>query len=162
MVKYLNSNEVGFIVHWNDFILSKFRKDNEGNSIIEYKQSNTKLDGYCSRTIGVARRAGGYVIAVALSREDLTSKTERSGKGVIVHRIKTLIHNDLSCTAEMKGVTWIPDNYLIMVYNDPAAYNTLYGPIDPTTMKMAIRAFQNAEDQKIDRVYQEAAEDGAE
>ena len=137
-MKCINTSDIGYIIYWHDFIISNYYKDQDNQPVIEFKQSNTKLRGYSSRTIGIAKRAEGYAVGVALSKEDLTPKTEKSGKGVVIHRIKNLMSNSLSTTVKDKGITWVPDSYLTLLYNDPAAYNNLYGPMDPTTTKIAI------------------------
>lgn len=152
-MKKLTTGETGPIIYWHDFINSKYRRLADGDSVTEYKQSNTKLDGYCSRTVGIAYRADGYVLSVALSKEDLTAKTEKSGRGVVVHRIKSLISNGLNTGPEDKGVTWIPMSYLHLLYTDKAAYDNLFGPIDPTSLKMAISMLHESMEAQMERAY---------
>lgn len=127
---------VGSVVFWTDFIKSEYRRsDGETN----FSQSNTNTQGYCSRTIGMCRRESGWIISVALSKDAPSAKTDKSGKGVVTHRIKKLIEAGLSTTAEDKGITWVPYSYLDYLYNDKATYNNIYGPIDPSYLKMAIK-----------------------
>lgn len=159
-MKKLHVDGIGEVVYWNDFILSRFYKK-DGEPINDFKQSNTKLDGYCYRTIGVTNRAGGYIISVALSKEELTAKTEKSGKGVVVHRIKKLINQGLSATIEDKGVTWVPHSYVGLLYNDPVAYNNIFGPIDVMSIKMAIASLNEATDKAIDMYYKNDARRGS-
>lgn len=153
-MKRLYVDNVGEVTYWNDFIQSKYYKK-DGESYTEYKQSNTKLDGYCYRTIGISRKTNGYVIAVALSKDELTPKTEKSGKGVVIHRIKSLINKGLSTTIDDKGITWVPVNYLDLLYNDPATYNNIFGPIDPMAMKIAIAKLDESEVKATDFFYKE-------
>lgn len=151
-MKKLVSGETGPVIYWHDYISSKYKKNAEDEPVVEYRQSNTELDGYSSRTVGVAYRAGGYIVSVALSKEDFTAKTEKSGRGVIVHRIKQLIANGLTTGPKDKGITWVPTSYLNLLYTDKAAYDNLFGPIDPTTLKMAINMLSEALEAQADKV----------
>lgn len=130
-----NVKDIGSVVFWNDYIKSEYRRS---DGEVRYFQSNTPMKDYCVRTIGVTRRESGWVVSVALSRESLTPKTDKSGKGVVTHRIRKLIDNGLSTTEDDKGITWVPYSYSEMLYNDEAAYNGIFGPIDPSFLKMAI------------------------
>lgn len=127
--------DVGSVVFWTDYIKSDYRRS---DGEVKYSQSNTNTPGYCSRTVGLCRRESGWIISVALSKDAPSQKTEKTGKGVVTHRIKSLIENGLSTTAEDKGITWVPYSYTDLLYNDKDAYNNIYGPLDPSFVKMAI------------------------
>jgi len=128
--------DVGSVIFWTDYVKSEYRRS---DGEITYKQSNTPMQDYCARTIGLCRRASGWIVSVAMSKDTPSQKTEKSGKGVVTHRIRNLIENDLSTTPEDKGITWVPYSWRDLLVNDKHAYSGIYGPLDPTSLKMAVK-----------------------
>lgn len=127
--------DVGSVVFWTDYVKSTYRR-NDGE--VTYSQSNTPVQDYCARTIGMCRRESGWIVSVAMSKDAPSQKTEKSGRGVVNHRIKALIDNKLTVEPEDKGITWVPYAWKELLINDKMAYSNIYGPLDSTSLKMAI------------------------
>lgn len=135
------STKIGNIVVWNDYIRSK--KITQLNTV-QYLQSNTKLDGYSQRYIGLYMDHNKNIyVAVALN-----SQEEDKGpwyKFILETRIK----NNMSGNIQEKGITMVPYNYIDLLYKDPMAYNNLYGPIEPNMLDLAIAMAKNIQEQNI-------------
>ena len=136
-MKKITIKDIGKVMYWTDHI--KMSRGEEGEAY--YDQSNTALEGYHNRIIGITkcRKTKNYIIAVALSQERKNqNKSARSGRGVVNTRLRKAISLEGSIGPEDKGVTSVPKEYLDFLYKDYATFNNLYGPADPTMLDMAL------------------------
>lgn len=137
------STKIGNIIIWSDFVRSK-KIPSTGN--IVYYQSNTKLEGYGQRYIGIlVTHSNDVYVGVALN-----SKKDDKGpwyKFIIENRIQNVMSG---YGLEEKGGTMVPIAYLDLLYKDPTAYSSLYGAIEPTMLDIAMAMAREANEQAID------------
>ena len=131
-----NSRILGSFIVWKDYI--KFNSSSNGD--ISYKQSNTKLNGFMDRYIGLSIVNSNVIISVAVSNTSNKKESDKTAKNVIEQRMISLIKKDYNIDAEDKGVTYVPKELLDMLWKDPYTYKNLYGAIDPTYISMAVKS----------------------
>lgn len=146
MKKY--NTRFGKIVQWVDFIKSKKNKNTQETY---FEQSNTKLDNYSQRFIGLYLSHNNDIyVAVAVDKK---GEGGTWWKYIIENRIQNIMNNGNSMLPEDKGVTFVPLKYKDYLYNDPFVYSNLYGKIDPTTLDLAIRILQDELFKEINNTY---------
>lgn len=126
--------KIGPIAVISDYI--KVRK-NKNTQEISYLQSNTPLEGYTQRFVGIYLSTNKeiYVGVAVNSKKDTTNSNW--WEYIIKNRIMTAVSKG-SFTPEDKGITMVPFAYKDLLYKDPCAYDNLFGMIDPTILDMAI------------------------
>jgi len=130
-MKKINT-KVGPIYTWYDYI--KPKKDKATNTTY-YNQSNTKLDNYSQRYIGIhLSHTNMLYIAVAVNKK---GDQGNWWKYILETRITSLIKKG-DVLPKDKGVTLVPLSYKDLLYKDPYAYLNIYGAIEPTYLNMAI------------------------
>lgn len=147
-----NLQGIGPIVYWKDYI--KVTKEEAAfgeEPTIKFEQSNTKLDGFYERTIGILLVDGHeghytgkhYYVAVAADNGKTKKKRRRDYPRIIINnRIKQSIKkNEGEILAKERGITVVPVSYLDLLYKDPAVTNNIYGPLDPTLLELALAHF---------------------
>lgn len=146
MKKY--NTRFGKIVQWVDYIKSKKNKNTQETF---FEQSNTKLENYSQRYIGVYLSHNNDIyVAVAVDKK---GEGGTWWKYIIENRIQTLMNNANNMSADDKGVTVIPYRYLEYLYTDPYVYSNLYGKIDPTTLGIALRMLKEDLNKEINHAY---------
>lgn len=133
------NTRIGALITWSDYIKSK-----KINNNLHYYQSNTKMDGYSQRYIGLLLLPNNDIY-VAIT---LNSKQEDKGvwyKFILENRIRSIMDG-----VEEKAATMVPMPYLDLLYKDPYVYSPLYGPIEPNLLDQAIKMAQLANQQEID------------
>lgn len=157
-------SKVGQIAIWSDFVKPK-KNMSTGN--INYLQSNTKLEGYSQRYVGlyVAHNNDIYV-AVALNRNEEKKPDHPNWfRFIIENRISNMLDNKGNVDPEARGSTMVPMHYKDLVVKDYYAYCTLYGPLDPEYLDMAITANKPPREREIEnklRQFTEASNEAAE
>lgn len=131
-----NSRVLGSFIVWKDYI--KFNSSANGD--ISYKQSNTKLNGFMDRYIGLSIVNSNVLVSVAVSNTSNKKESDKTAKNVIEQRMISLVKKDYNIDAEDKGVTYVPKELLDMLWKDPYTYKNLYGAIDPTYISMAVKS----------------------
>jgi hypothetical protein len=131
-----NSRILGSFIVWKDYI--KFNSSSNGD--ISYKQSNTKLNGFMDRHIGLSVVNNNILISVAVSNTSNKKESDKTAKNVVEQRMISIIKKDYNIDAEDKGVTYVPKELLDMLWKDPYTYKNLYGAIDPTYISMAVKS----------------------
>lgn len=130
-MKKINT-KIGPIYTWYDYI--KPRKDKSTN-LVFYSQSNTKVDNYSQRYIGVhVTHNNDIYVAVAVNKKGDQGNWWRY---ILETRISSLLRRG-DITPKDKGVTMVPLSYKDLLYKDPYAYLNIYGAIEPTYLNMAI------------------------
>jgi len=152
-MKKINT-KIGTVIVWYDFIRSK---KNKATDTISYDQSNTSLEGYSQRYIGIHLSHNNQLyVAVAVNKREDSGNFWRY---IIQNRIITLIQNYDNMSPEDKGVTTLPLSYKDFLFNDPCVYNNLYGLIDPTYLDIVIREAASVNQKQIDRYESRLKED---
>ena len=131
-----NSRILGSFIVWKDYI--KFNSSSNGD--VSYKQSNTKLNGFMDRYIGLSVVNSNILISVAVSNTSNKKESDKTAKNVVEQRMISIIKKDYNIDAEDKGVTYVPKELLDMLWKDPYTYKNLYGAIDPTYISMAVKS----------------------
>jgi hypothetical protein len=146
MKKY--NTRFGKIVQWVDYIKSKKNKNTQETF---FEQSNTKLENYSQRYIGVYLSHNNDIyVAVAVDKK---GEGGTWWKYIIENRIQTLMNNANNMSVDDRGVTVIPYRYLEYLYTDPYVYSNLYGKIDPTTLGIALRMLKEDLNKEINHAY---------
>ena len=135
MEKY-NSRVLGFFVIWKDYVRFSLRSDGEQT----FKQSNTKMEGYIDRHIGLSVVDSKVLISVAVSNASNKKENSRTAKNVIEQRMINIINKDYNIDPGDRGVTYLPKELIDMLWKDPYTYNNLFGSVDPTYIGMAIKS----------------------
>ncbi len=139
-MKKINIPDIGHVVYWEDFI--KLSPPDE-YSVIKYEQSNTRLPNYHQRVIGLYLREGIYYVSVAVSHSPSKNLPSKVSKGMINTRLRSILSKNDNIDVTDMGSTLVPKSYLSLLYKDPAAYNYLYGPMDPTMLDMSIKVMES-------------------
>lgn len=141
--------KIGQIAVISDYI--KVRK-NKNTQEISYLQSNTMLEGYTQRFVGIyiTNNKDIYVGVAVNSKKDTTNSNW--WEYIIKNRIMTAVSKG-SFTLEDKGVTMVPFAYKDLLYKDPCAYNNLFGMIDPTLLDLAINNLNKVAEKRISDTY---------
>lgn len=143
-MKKLNT-KIGPIYTWYDYI--KPKKDKANNSVY-YNQSNTRLDTYSQRYIGIhLTHTNNIFVAVAVNKKGDQGNWWRY---ILETRISSLMRTG-DVLPKDKGVTMVPMAYKDLLYKDPYAYLNIYGPLDPTYLNMAIIEAANQNVATVDR-----------
>lgn len=139
------ATKVGTIVVISDYIKAK---KNKITGELTYVQSNTALDGYTQRFVGIYinNHKDIYVGVAVNSKKDTTNSNW--WEYIIKNRIMTSISKG-SFTLEDKGITMVPFAYKDLLYKDPCAYNNLFGMIDPTMLDMCINQLIKFQEKRI-------------
>ncbi len=131
-----NSRVIGKFVIWKDFI--KFSPKPDGTAA--YKQSNTKLPGYLERYIGLSVVSNNILVSVAVSNSANKKESDKTAKNVIEQRMINLLKKDNNIDADDKGITYVPQEMMDMLWKDSYVYSNLYGMVDPTYVNMAVKS----------------------
>ena len=95
-----------------------------------YLTSETPLEGYNHRTIGLAKdNREVYYIAVAVRRETKGKTSSYSGRGLVAKRVRQILTTK-EVTPEDTMCTLIPQNYVDLLWLDPDVYANLCGPLN--------------------------------
>lgn len=129
----ISIKDLGNVVYWTDYV--QVTKDEEGELV--FNQSNTPLEGFHPRMVGLTFKDKKWYVAVALSPGGDT--LPRTGRGVINSRIREVIKNDDNITPTMRGVTMVPESYFDYLYKDKYATNNIYGMLDPTILNIMVK-----------------------
>jgi hypothetical protein len=142
--------KLGPIVVISDYIKGK---KNKFTGELHYQQSNTPLDGYIQRYVGILlTHTGNIYVSVAVnSKNDNTNSNW--WKYIIENRLSTVINNNGNIGPDDKGVTMVPMSYKEFLYKDSAAYNNIYGAIEPTVLEMALTKLKSSLSRKIKSAY---------
>lgn len=139
------ATKVGTIVVISDYIKAK---KNKITGELTYVQSNTPLDGYTQRFVGIyINNHKDIYVGVAVNSKKDTSNSNW-WEYIIKNRIVTSISKG-SFTLEDKGITMVPFAYKDLLYKDPCAYNNLFGMIDPTMLDMCINQLIKFQEKRI-------------
>lgn len=134
-MKKIKIPDIGDIIYWEDFV--KLIPGEENNHT--YDQSNTKMPGYHSRSIGLYKHEKDFYLAVAVSNNSAKTLPAKIAKGMINNRFRTILPKDRNIDPSDIGTTMVPLSYLSLLYKDPCTYSNLFGPIDATMLDMALR-----------------------
>lgn len=147
-------SKIGPIAVISDYI--KVRK-NKNTQEISYLQSNTPLDGYTQRFVGIylSHNKDIYIGVAVNSKKDTTNSNW--WEYIIKNRIMTAVSKG-SFTPEDKGVTMVPFAYKDLLYKDSCAYDNLFGMIDPTMLDMAIANLSKKAEDEYYRVNKKKTE----
>jgi hypothetical protein len=138
------STKIGTIITWYDYIKAK---KNINTGITEYSQSNTKLDKYSQRYVGLYLSDNNDIyVAVAVNKKDDSSNWWRY---ILENRITTMVKNRGNVNPEDKGCTMVPMSYKDLLFMDVMAYSSLYGMIDPSILDMALKEATSSNEDKI-------------
>lgn len=140
-MKKIRIPDIGEVIYWNDFV--KFKASKNPTEETVYKQSNTKVDTYHPRTIGLYKSEDWYYVAVSTSNKPTSAIPVKIAKGMINSRLREVIKNDRNIEVSNFGCTTVPASYLDLLWKDSAAYNYLYGPLDPTMLDMAVKLLES-------------------
>lgn len=157
-------SKVGQIAIWSDFVKPK---KNMATGAINYLQSNTKLEGYSQRYIGlyVAHNNDIY-IGVALNKNEEKKPDHPNWfRFIIENRIFNMLTNKGNVDPESRGSTMVPMNYKDLLTKDYYAYSVLYGPLDPEYVEMAINTNHLQRQKDVDhklRQFTEASREATE
>lgn len=152
-MKTYYSNSIGSLIIWSDYVKPK-KHPSTGN--ITYNQSNTKLEGYSQRYIGLYTAFNGDVyVGIVLNRETNKQSSNSWFKFVIENRILTLIDKKGNVDAEFKGATMVPQNYVELLSTDPYAYSTLYGPLNTDDVQTALRLSLKEKQREVQNRYKQ-------
>lgn len=150
-MKKLNT-KIGTIFSWYDYTKPK---KNKAEGTVTYSQSNTVLDKYNQRYIGLFMdHSDNIYIAVAVNKKNDSGNWWRF---ILENRIEKAIRTG-NIDESDKGVTFVPFRYKDLLYTDPYTYNNLYGCIDPTYLSLAVKEAMAANTQKIDSYVQARAD----
>lgn len=153
-MKRFNS-KFGKLIVWSDFIRTK--KDKKTGDTY-YEQSNTAIDNYNQRHIGVyLSHTNNVYVAVAVNKKNDAGNW---WKYIIETRILNIINNQNNMTPEDKGVTMVPITYLDLLYEDETVFNNLYGKIDATSLQSAIKQLSTELEKEVDQRYNEVRSSG--
>ena len=148
MNKYRLRN-IGPMVYWKDYV--KITTDELGEPV--YHQSNTPLDGFYERVIGLvlvtnkfnSNYSGKhYYVAVAADngKQNKKKKNKNLTRIIVKNRIVNAIEQHKGeITPHMKGITVVPESYIDYLYKDKHVTDNLYGHLDPTLLEMAMAYF---------------------
>ena len=143
-MKKINS-KVGSIFTWYDFI--RPRKD-KSTGILTYSQSNTQVDKYSQRYIGLHIDYNDNIyVAVAVNKKNDPGNW---WKFILESRIDKIKRSGGDVGPEDKGVTMVPFRYSDLLYKDQYTYLNLYGAIDSTYLSMAIKSAMANNNQLLD------------
>lgn len=130
-----NDKILGDVVLYKDFI-KKSGFDDHGRPT--YKQSNTKLQGYGSRTVGICKFNNKYMVAVAINYNP-AKDDEKVVKYTIKQRLHTILQNDFDILPQDDGFTYVPQEWSSLLWKDPDTYSILHGIIDPSYGQIIIK-----------------------
>jgi hypothetical protein len=143
-MKKINT-KVGSIYCWYDFIKPK---KNKATNTMTYSQSNTKLENYSQRYIGLFLSHNEEIyVAVAVNKK---GDQGNWWKFIIENRIAKAIRSGGTIYEEDRGITMVPLPYKDLLFKDPHAYINLYGLIDPTFLDIAVNEAMRSNSQLID------------
>ena len=126
--------KVGAVCCWYGFIKPK---KNKVTNTITYSQSNTKLDNYSQRFVGLYLSHNENIyVAVAVNKK---GDQGNWWKFIIENRIAKAIRNGGNIYEDDRGITMVPMSYKDLLFKDPYTHSNLYGIIDPTYLDMAIK-----------------------
>lgn len=114
-----SKNEISKSQIWYDYV----RETKRGT----YIQSPTEKEGYVRRTIGICKCEYGYIVSVAIPRED--ELTVKAGRAIVYSKMNNLIQDCSEIPPNVKGITIVPSDYVDLLWNDPVVVNSLYGPV---------------------------------
>ncbi len=113
----------------------------------EYAQSNTKLDKYSQRYVGLFLTHNNDIyVAVAVNKKDDNSNWWRY---ILENRIDIMLKNGGTVGPEDKGCTMVPMPYKDLLFKDPMAYSAIYGMVDPTILDMALKEAISSNEERI-------------
>lgn len=139
------NTKIGAIYSWYDFIKPK---KNKATNTMSYSQSNTKLDAYSQRYVGLfVSHTNDIYVAVAVNKK---GDQGNWWKFIIENRIAKAIRNGGTINEDDRGITMVPMPYKDLLYKDPYTYINLYGIIDPTFLDMAIKEATRVNSQLVD------------
>tara|TARA_R110002074_G_scaffold402324_1_gene607139 strand:- start:193207 stop:193665 length:459 start_codon:yes stop_codon:yes gene_type:complete len=139
------NTKIGTIYSWYDFIKPK---KNKVTNTMTYSQSNTKLDNYSQRYVGLFLSHNEEIyVAVAVNKK---GDAGNWWKFIIENRIGKALRNGGTINENDRGITMVPMPYKDLLFKDPHAYTNLYGIIDPTYLDMAIKEATRANNQLVD------------
>lgn len=148
------NTRIGTIVTWYDYIKSS---KNLRTGLTSYNQSNTKLDGYSQRYIGVYLSHDNKIyISVAVNKKEDNSNW---WKYIIENRIITMFNNGGNVGPDDKGCTMVPMAYKELVYKDYNAFSNLYGIIDPTSLDLALKSCARSNEERINKARTSLGQD---
>ena len=90
-----NSRILGSFIVWKDYI--KFNSSSNGD--VSYKQSNTKLNGFMDRYIGLSVVNSNILISVAVSNTSNKKESDKTAKNVVEQRMISIIKKDYNIDA---------------------------------------------------------------
>lgn len=131
-----NDKILGDIVLYKDYIK---RHVNQDDGSIEFKQSNTKLPGFGSRTVGICKFKDKIMAAVAINYNP-NKNDDKAAKYTIKQRLHNILSNDFDINPTDDGFTYVPIEYTNLLWKDPHTYRNLHGMIDPTYGQMLIKS----------------------
>lgn len=127
---------LGKVVLFKDFV--KRVNDNLGN--ITYKQSNSCLNGYYPRTVGICKYQGNILVAVAIDSTNNNKSNDRAARFVIKNRLEKILANDWDILPEEDGYTYVPEEYRSLLWDDPYTFKNLHGAIEPSLGLAALKS----------------------
>lgn len=112
------------VYHFKDYV--QVVRDSDGN--IEYNVSPTHKEDYNKRLYGIAFANGKWYFAAIINHNDPKKRHNiATAKKTVTAKLHSLINDD--STPFPNGTTWVPEDYLEYIQEDPYCYSALYGPI---------------------------------
>lgn len=137
-MEILKDNKLQKFILYKDFIRKSF--DKEGNPV--YKQSNTRLQGYIPRCVGVALVDNKVLVASTIDYKD--KNNDKVARTMIRNRLAQILDTDYNIVDDsnqvIPNITYVPTEFLDLLWKDQYTYNNIGGMIDPTYCMMAINS----------------------
>lgn len=140
-MEIVKDNILNKFVTYKDFIKKQYDKD--GNPV--YKQSNTRLAGYLSRSVGIAISDNKVLVASIIDHKDRNN--DKAAKVMLRNKLVSVVENDYdivdSTNQIIQGVTQVPFEFIDYLWRDKDTYNNINGLIDPTYCNMSLNSINN-------------------
>lgn len=140
-MEIVKDNTLTKFVTYKDFIKKQY--DKEGNPV--FKQSNTRLAGYLSRSVGIAISNGRVIVASIIDHKDRNN--DKAAKVMLRNKLVSVVDNDYDIVDSnnqlIQGVTQVPFEFLDLLWRDKDTYHNINGLIDPTYCNMSLNSINN-------------------
>lgn len=128
------------IISWSDWVT--YRK--LGNKVIR-GQSDVEKPHYRGRTLSITKNQDGYIFLVAVLHPAKGGNKKSAQSIARAKLIEFVRSGDVEAIVDKEGnlvpksgLTMFTRPYMNLVYNDPACYDNIYGPIPPENIEEVV------------------------